>query len=69
MSSRGCEPDLVENDQIVAQDGLDGVVGQGPVEGLDQVSGGEVLHLCPAATAAPSPIRVPASTDLNVWPH
>jgi cytochrome P450 len=40
------EPELVADDQVVAQmvvdDPADGVVGQGPVEGLDQISGGEV---------------------------
>lgn len=41
-----CEPELVEQDQVVAEQGVDGladgVVGESAVEGLDDVGGGEV---------------------------
>ena len=40
------EADFVDQDQVVAEqvldDAADGVVGQGPVEGLDELGGGEV---------------------------
>ena len=46
-----CEADFIKNDEVVAEqrvDGLtDGVVGQDPVEGLDQVGGGEVPDAVP----------------------
>src|SRR3954464_12256668 len=45
------EAEFVADDQVVAQQGVDdpsdGVVGQGPVEGLDQVGCGEVPDLVP----------------------
>ena len=41
-----CEPEFVEDDQVVAEEGVDdvadGVVGQPPVEGVDEVGGGQV---------------------------
>jgi hypothetical protein len=44
-----CEADLVDDDQVVAEQGVDeaadGVVGQAAVEGLDEVGGGEVADL------------------------
>ena len=48
---QGCEPDLVADDQVVAEQGVDdpsaAVVGQAPVEGLDQLGGGEVADPVP----------------------
>ena len=45
------EAEFVDDDQVVAEqvldDAADGVVGQGPVEGLDEVGGGEVADLVP----------------------
>ena len=45
------EPDLVDDDQVVAQQGVDdpadGVVGQAAVEGLDELGGGEVADPVP----------------------
>ena len=45
------EPDLVDQDQVVAEQGVDdppdAVVGQAAVEGLGQVGGGEVADLVP----------------------
>src|SRR6202035_4845681 len=45
------EPDLVDQDEVVAQQGVDdaadGVVGQAPVEGLGELGGGEVADLVP----------------------
>src|ERR1019366_1767634 len=45
------EADFVDDDQVVAEQGVDdladGVVGQAAVEGLGQVSGGEVTDLVP----------------------
>ena len=45
------EPEFVEDDQVDAQQGFDdladGVVGQAPVEGFDEVGGGEVTDLVP----------------------
>jgi hypothetical protein len=42
----GCEADLVDQDEVGFEDGLDdpsdGVVGEAAVEGLDELSGGEV---------------------------
>src|SRR5690348_1562068 len=47
----GGEPDLVADDQVVAQQGVDdaadAVVGQAAVEGLDQLRGGEVADPVP----------------------
>jgi len=44
-----CEPEFVADDQVVAEEGVDdfadGVVGQPPVEGVDEVGGGQVAHL------------------------
>ena len=41
------EPDLVQDQQVVAEQGVDDpadrVVGQAPVEGLDEIGGGAVL--------------------------
>ena len=41
---QGCKAELVEQDEVVAQQGVDdladGVVGQSSVEGLDEVGGG-----------------------------
>ena len=46
---QGGEPDLVDDDQVGAQDGLDdaadGVVGQAAVEGLHKLGSGEVADL------------------------
>ena len=46
MSSSGAKPELVDQDEVVAEQGVDdladGVVGQAAVEGLDEVGGGEV---------------------------
>ena len=46
MSSSGAKPEFVDQDQVVAEQGVDdpadGVVGQAAVEGLDEVGGGEV---------------------------
>ena len=43
------EADLVDEEQVVAQQGLDGladgVVGEAAIEGFDEVGGGEVLDL------------------------
>ena len=48
---QGREPDFVDDDQVVAQQGVDdladGVVGQAAVEGFGQVGGGEVADLVP----------------------
>ena len=57
------EAHLVDDDQVGAEqvldDAADGVVGQPPVEGLDQVGGGEVADLVPGLTAAtPKAIRL-----------
>ena len=45
------EPELVDDDQVVAQQGVDdpadAVVGQAAVEGLDEVGGGEVADPVP----------------------
>ena len=45
------EADLVDDDQVVAEQGVDdladGVVGQAAVEGLDEVGGGEVADPVP----------------------
>src|ERR1022692_4494934 len=45
------EPYVIDQDQVVAEqvldDAADGVVGQAPVEGLGQVSGGEIPDLVP----------------------
>ena len=45
----GCEADLVDDDQVVAAHGFDGfadgVVGDGAVEVLDELDGGEVADL------------------------
>jgi hypothetical protein len=50
VDERG-EPDLVDDHQLGAQQGVDdlahGVVGQSAVEDLDEVRGGEVVHLVP----------------------
>ncbi len=46
VSSQGCEPEFVDDDEVVAKQVLDefphAVVGQTAVEGLDQFGGGEV---------------------------
>ena len=46
MSSSGAKPSSSTDDQVVAEQGVDdpadGVVGQAPVEGFDEVGGGEV---------------------------
>ena len=46
-----CEPDFVDDDQVVAEQGVDdlpdAVVGQAAVEGLGQLGGGEVADLVP----------------------
>ncbi len=51
------EPDLVDEDEIVTQQGIDdaadGVVGQAAVELLDEVGRVEVADLDPAATSKP----------------
>jgi len=43
------EAQLIDDDQVVAEqvldDAADGVVGQAPVEGLDELGGGEVADL------------------------
>jgi site-specific DNA recombinase len=45
---QGRESQFVADDQVVAQQGIDhladAVVGQGPVEGLDELGGGQVAH-------------------------
>jgi hypothetical protein len=47
------EPDFVDQEQVVAEQGLDhfpdAVVGQAAVEGVGQVGGGEVADLMPGA--------------------
>lgn len=47
---QGREADLVEGDEVGAQDGVDdaahGVVGQAAVEGFDELGGGEVAAPC-----------------------
>jgi hypothetical protein len=46
VSSRGCEPELVDENEVVAEqrvdDASDGVVGKSSVEGLDEFGSGEV---------------------------
>lgn len=48
---KGHESDLVDDDHLVAEDGVDdppdGVVGEAAVEGFDQVRGGVILDLVP----------------------
>ena len=45
------EPDLIDQDDVVAQQGVDhpadGIVRQAPVEGLGELGGGEVADLVP----------------------
>jgi hypothetical protein len=45
---QGCEAQLIDQDQVVAEYGVDelanGIVGESAIEGLDQIGGDEIPH-------------------------
>ena len=64
---RGAETELVDDDQVGAEEDVDdlghAVVGKAPVEGFDEVGGGEVAGRIPAVTASwPRARRTTAGT-------